>query len=121
MICFAFVIHIIIIKFPFCSEMTAYFCTLCVLFDCLVCCVAVKNCLECRQRNRDRRNKSSIPNNHKTQEIILNAVTSSKVRFKLVGLLVPKNRKVIAKTFLFDLQLNRVLCRIVFCLFFRQP
>lgn len=44
-----------------------------------VCCVAVRNCLECRQRHRDRGKKSSIPNNNKTQEILLNAVTSSKV------------------------------------------
>eukprot|EP00064_Thunnus_orientalis_P000006 superscaffoldBa00000001_g6 len=44
----------------------------------LVCCVAVRNCLECRQRHRDRGNKSSIPNNNKTQEILQNAVTSSK-------------------------------------------
>ncbi len=46
---------------------------------CAVCCVAVRNCLECRQRHRDRGNKSSIPNNNKTQEILLNAVASSKV------------------------------------------
>lgn len=60
--------------------MTAYLYTVCVFLSlCLVCCVAVKNCLECRQRHRDRGNKSSIPNNHKTQEIMLNAVTSSKV------------------------------------------
>ncbi|XP_065816838.1 neurobeachin [Labrus bergylta] len=44
----------------------------------LVCCVAVRSCLECRQRHRDKGNKSSIPNNNKTQEILLNAVTSSK-------------------------------------------
>uniref|UniRef100_A0A665VDL2 Neurobeachin n=1 Tax=Echeneis naucrates TaxID=173247 RepID=A0A665VDL2_ECHNA len=50
----------------------------------LVCCVAVRNCLECRQRYRDRANKSSIPNNHKTQEILLNAVTSSKTAIELV-------------------------------------
>nr|XP_020468755.1 neurobeachin-like isoform X3 [Monopterus albus] len=43
----------------------------------LVCCMAVRNCLECRQRHRDKGNKSSIPNN-KTQEILQNAVTSSK-------------------------------------------
>uniref|UniRef100_A0A3B4UDY1 Neurobeachin n=1 Tax=Seriola dumerili TaxID=41447 RepID=A0A3B4UDY1_SERDU len=47
----------------------------------LVCCVAVRNCLECRQRHR---NKSSIPNNNKTQEILLNAVTSSKTAIELV-------------------------------------
>uniref|UniRef100_A0AAQ5XTB0 Neurobeachin b n=1 Tax=Amphiprion ocellaris TaxID=80972 RepID=A0AAQ5XTB0_AMPOC len=44
----------------------------------LVCCVAVRNCLECRQRHRERGNLSSIPNN-KTQEILQNAMTSSKV------------------------------------------
>uniref|UniRef100_A0A8C4I2A1 Neurobeachin b n=1 Tax=Dicentrarchus labrax TaxID=13489 RepID=A0A8C4I2A1_DICLA len=43
----------------------------------LVCCVAVRNCLECRQRHRNRGNKSSIPNNHKTQEILLNTVPSN--------------------------------------------
>ncbi|XP_034063019.1 neurobeachin isoform X1 [Gymnodraco acuticeps] len=43
----------------------------------LVCCVAVRNCLECRQRHRDRGNKSSIRNN-KTQEILQNAVTCNK-------------------------------------------
>uniref|UniRef100_A0A3Q1GPW8 Neurobeachin n=1 Tax=Acanthochromis polyacanthus TaxID=80966 RepID=A0A3Q1GPW8_9TELE len=44
----------------------------------LVCCVAVRNCLECRQRHRERGNLSSIPNNNKTQEILQNAMTSSK-------------------------------------------
>uniref|UniRef100_A0A4W6DZY4 Neurobeachin n=1 Tax=Lates calcarifer TaxID=8187 RepID=A0A4W6DZY4_LATCA len=50
----------------------------------LVCCVAVRNCLECRQRHRDRGNKSSIHNNNKTQEILLNAMTSSKVGYDTV-------------------------------------
>lgn len=45
----------------------------------VVCCVAVKNCLECRQRCRDGGKKSFILNNHKTQEITLGAVTSSRV------------------------------------------
>nr|XP_046245573.1 neurobeachin isoform X1 [Scatophagus argus] len=45
----------------------------------LVCCVAVRNCLECRQRHRDRGSKSSIPNNHKTQE-----VSSSKTSIETV-------------------------------------
>ncbi len=54
---------------------------------CAVCCVAVRSCLECRQRHRDRGNKSSIPNNHKTQEILLNAVTSSKVGCDVITLL----------------------------------
>uniref|UniRef100_A0A7N8XMH7 Neurobeachin n=1 Tax=Mastacembelus armatus TaxID=205130 RepID=A0A7N8XMH7_9TELE len=43
----------------------------------LVCCVAVRNCLECRQRHRDRGNKFSIPNN-KTQETLQNAMSSTK-------------------------------------------
>ncbi|XP_076002259.1 neurobeachin isoform X1 [Genypterus blacodes] len=46
----------------------------------LVCCVAVRNCLECRQRQRDRGFKSSIPNN-KTQEILQNC---SKTAFENV-------------------------------------
>uniref|UniRef100_A0A3B5A7U8 Neurobeachin n=1 Tax=Stegastes partitus TaxID=144197 RepID=A0A3B5A7U8_9TELE len=50
----------------------------------LVCCVAVRNCLECRQRHRERGNLSSIPNNHKTQEILQNAVTSSKTAIETV-------------------------------------
>uniref|UniRef100_UPI0037E7C6A1 neurobeachin-like isoform X3 n=1 Tax=Semicossyphus pulcher TaxID=241346 RepID=UPI0037E7C6A1 len=50
----------------------------------LVCCVAVRSCLECRQRHRDRGIKSSIPNNNKTQEILLNAVTSSQTAIETV-------------------------------------
>ncbi|XP_038548624.1 LOW QUALITY PROTEIN: neurobeachin [Micropterus salmoides] len=50
----------------------------------LVCCVAVRNCLECRQRPRDRGNKSSIPNNNKTQEILQNTMTSSKTAIEAV-------------------------------------
>uniref|UniRef100_A0A674NGX2 Neurobeachin n=1 Tax=Takifugu rubripes TaxID=31033 RepID=A0A674NGX2_TAKRU len=45
----------------------------------LVCCVAVKNCLECRQRYRNEGKKSFILNNHKTQEIMLGAVNSTAV------------------------------------------
>lgn len=41
-----------------------------------VCCVAVRNCLECRERHGDRGNKASILNNHKTQEILQNTLTS---------------------------------------------
>ncbi|XP_028429095.1 neurobeachin isoform X3 [Perca flavescens] len=44
----------------------------------LVCCVAVRNCLECRQRHRDRGLKYSITNNNKTHENLQNAVTSNK-------------------------------------------
>ncbi|KAJ8404707.1 hypothetical protein AAFF_G00335700 [Aldrovandia affinis] len=43
----------------------------------LVCCVAVRNCLECRQRQRDRTTKSSIPNS-KTQENLQNVPPASK-------------------------------------------
>ncbi|XP_037325209.2 neurobeachin isoform X1 [Pungitius pungitius] len=43
----------------------------------LVCCVAVRNCLECRHRHKERGNESSIPNN-KTQEFPQNTVTSNK-------------------------------------------
>ncbi|CAJ1065088.1 neurobeachin [Xyrichtys novacula] len=50
----------------------------------LVCCVAVRSCLECRQRHRDRGNKSSILNNNKTQEVLLNAVTASKTAIETV-------------------------------------
>ncbi|KAK2846740.1 hypothetical protein Q5P01_009739 [Channa striata] len=50
----------------------------------LVCCVAVRSCLECRQRHRDRGNKSSILNNNKTQEILQNTVTSSKTALDTV-------------------------------------
>lgn len=57
------------------------------LFVCAVCCVAVRSCLECRQRHRDRGYKASILNNHKTQEILLNAVTSSKVGCDVITLL----------------------------------
>ncbi|KAM9853820.1 neurobeachin-like isoform 2-T2 [Aulostomus maculatus] len=48
----------------------------------LVCCVAVRNCLECRQRQRDRGNKSSISN--KTQEMLQNALTSNKTALETV-------------------------------------
>ncbi|KAG9348462.1 hypothetical protein JZ751_002197 [Albula glossodonta] len=42
-----------------------------------MCCVAVRNCLECRQRQRDRTTKSSIPNS-KTQENLQNVSSASK-------------------------------------------
>uniref|UniRef100_A0AAX7V5M9 Neurobeachin n=1 Tax=Astatotilapia calliptera TaxID=8154 RepID=A0AAX7V5M9_ASTCA len=44
----------------------------------LVCCVAVRNCLECRQRHRERGNTSSILNN-KTQEILHNATSKTAI------------------------------------------
>ncbi|KAG7480002.1 neurobeachin-like isoform X2 [Solea senegalensis] len=46
----------------------------------LVCCVAVRNCLECRHRHSTAAAiKSTVPNNNiKTQEILLNAVASTK-------------------------------------------
>nr|XP_060626808.1 neurobeachin isoform X3 [Anolis sagrei ordinatus] len=45
----------------------------------LVCCVAVRNCLECRQRQRDRLNKSSLISG-KTQETLqgISATTTAK-------------------------------------------
>ncbi|XP_035239574.1 neurobeachin [Anguilla anguilla] len=43
----------------------------------LVCCVAVRNCLECRQRQRDRTTKSSLPSS-KTQENLQNVPPVSK-------------------------------------------
>uniref|UniRef100_A0A673MFF8 Neurobeachin-like n=1 Tax=Sinocyclocheilus rhinocerous TaxID=307959 RepID=A0A673MFF8_9TELE len=41
----------------------------------LVCCVAVRNCLECRQRQRDRGSKSSLPIS-KTQENLQTAASN---------------------------------------------
>uniref|UniRef100_A0A673MGN9 Neurobeachin n=1 Tax=Sinocyclocheilus rhinocerous TaxID=307959 RepID=A0A673MGN9_9TELE len=41
----------------------------------LVCCVAVRNCLECRQRQRDRGSKSSLPIS-KTQENLQTAAST---------------------------------------------
>ncbi|KAJ8280132.1 hypothetical protein GJAV_G00050890 [Gymnothorax javanicus] len=43
----------------------------------LLCCVAVRNCLECRQRQRDRTTKSCLPNS-KTQENLQNIPPVSK-------------------------------------------
>uniref|UniRef100_A0A8D3A1L0 Neurobeachin n=1 Tax=Scophthalmus maximus TaxID=52904 RepID=A0A8D3A1L0_SCOMX len=72
----------------------------------LVCCVAVRNCLVCRQRHRDRGNKSTIPNNIKTQEILLNAVTSSKTAIEIV----PSNQSPIKDPdrLLQDVDINRL-------------
>uniref|UniRef100_A0A672GQY2 Neurobeachin n=1 Tax=Salarias fasciatus TaxID=181472 RepID=A0A672GQY2_SALFA len=50
----------------------------------LVCCVAVRNCLECRHRSIERGISSSILNNNKTQEILQNALTSSKTAIETV-------------------------------------
>uniref|UniRef100_A0AAQ5Y7Z0 Neurobeachin n=1 Tax=Amphiprion ocellaris TaxID=80972 RepID=A0AAQ5Y7Z0_AMPOC len=44
----------------------------------LVCCVAVRNCLECRQRQRDRSCKSSLTSS-KSQDSLHSASTASKV------------------------------------------
>uniref|UniRef100_A0A665VYE5 Neurobeachin n=1 Tax=Echeneis naucrates TaxID=173247 RepID=A0A665VYE5_ECHNA len=44
----------------------------------LVCCVAVRNCLECRQRQRDRSCKSSLTSS-KSQDSLHSASTTSKV------------------------------------------
>lgn len=76
------VIHVINIYFAaiWPSEVTAFLFAPCVCVSLSpVCCVAVKDCLECRQRQRDRGNKSTAPNNYKTQDLMLNAVTSTKV------------------------------------------
>lgn len=43
-----------------------------------VCCVAVRNCLECRQRQRDRGCKSSLTSS-KSQDSLYSASTTSKV------------------------------------------
>uniref|UniRef100_A0AAX7V2G1 Neurobeachin n=1 Tax=Astatotilapia calliptera TaxID=8154 RepID=A0AAX7V2G1_ASTCA len=45
----------------------------------LVCCVAVRNCLECRQRQRDRSCKSSLTSS-KSQDSLHSASTASKVQ-----------------------------------------
>uniref|UniRef100_A0AAY4BTR7 Neurobeachin n=1 Tax=Denticeps clupeoides TaxID=299321 RepID=A0AAY4BTR7_9TELE len=44
----------------------------------LVCCVAVRNCLECRQRQRERSTKTALPSS-KTQESLQSGVAASKV------------------------------------------
>uniref|UniRef100_A0A8C6LPS8 Neurobeachin n=1 Tax=Nothobranchius furzeri TaxID=105023 RepID=A0A8C6LPS8_NOTFU len=46
----------------------------------LVCCVAVRNCLECRQRQRDRSCKSSLTSS-KSQDSLHSASTTSKLFF----------------------------------------
>ncbi|XP_063059169.1 neurobeachin a [Engraulis encrasicolus] len=43
----------------------------------LVCCVAVRNCLDCRQRQRDRGSKTSLPIS-KTQDNLQSAASASK-------------------------------------------
>lgn len=55
--------------------LTGFICT----FLCpSVCCVAVRNCLECRQRQRDRSCKSSLTSS-KSQDSLHSASTTSKV------------------------------------------
>ncbi|XP_071379676.1 neurobeachin isoform X7 [Centroberyx affinis] len=73
----------------------------------LVCCVAVRNCLECRQRQRDRGAKSSIPNS-KSQEILHSAVASSKVSTAIEN--VPSNLSPIKDPdrLLQDVDINRL-------------
>lgn len=53
----------------------------------LVCCVAVRNCLECRQRQREKVNKSSLICS-KTQETLqgISATTTNKVQYFLLKL-----------------------------------
>ncbi|XP_030648233.1 neurobeachin a isoform X4 [Chanos chanos] len=71
----------------------------------LVCCVAVRNCLECRQRQRDRGNKSSLPIS-KTQENIQSATASSKTSIQNV----PRNLSPIKDPdrLLQDVDINRL-------------
>ncbi|XP_061638780.1 neurobeachin isoform X3 [Phyllopteryx taeniolatus] len=45
----------------------------------LVCCMAVRSCLECRQRHGDRGNRPCAPNNGKWQDVAPNAVTPGKL------------------------------------------
>ncbi|XP_061683071.1 neurobeachin-like isoform X2 [Syngnathoides biaculeatus] len=45
----------------------------------LVCCMAVRSCLECRQRHGDRGNKPCALNNNKCQDVAPNAVIPSKL------------------------------------------
>ncbi|XP_029458549.1 neurobeachin isoform X2 [Rhinatrema bivittatum] len=45
----------------------------------LVCCVAVRNCLECRQRQRERGNKSSLTSS-KTQEILQSVAATTAIK-----------------------------------------
>uniref|UniRef100_A0A8C7YN35 Neurobeachin a n=1 Tax=Oryzias sinensis TaxID=183150 RepID=A0A8C7YN35_9TELE len=45
----------------------------------LVCCVAVRNCLECRQRQRDRSCKSSLTSSKSQDSLLHGASTASKV------------------------------------------
>uniref|UniRef100_A0A8C5G7W0 Neurobeachin n=1 Tax=Gouania willdenowi TaxID=441366 RepID=A0A8C5G7W0_GOUWI len=51
----------------------------------LVSCVAVRNCLECRQRNVERGTSSFLLNNCKNQEMQQNALTSSKKAIESVS------------------------------------
>lgn len=44
-----------------------------------VCCVAVRNCLECRQRQRDRSCKSSLTSSKSQDSLLHSASTASKV------------------------------------------
>ncbi|MBN3301563.1 NBEA protein, partial [Amia calva] len=49
----------------------------------LVCCVAVRNCLECRQRQRDRTSKSSLPNS-KSQDNLQSGTAAGKTTIENV-------------------------------------
>uniref|UniRef100_A0A8C6NS16 Neurobeachin n=1 Tax=Nothobranchius furzeri TaxID=105023 RepID=A0A8C6NS16_NOTFU len=60
----------------------------------LVCCVAVRNCLECRQRQRDRSCKSSLTSNRLLQDVDIN-------RLRAVVF-----RDVVKRKFLFTNEMN---------------
>uniref|UniRef100_A0A8C9ZXE1 Neurobeachin n=1 Tax=Sander lucioperca TaxID=283035 RepID=A0A8C9ZXE1_SANLU len=64
----------------------------------LVCCVAVRNCLECRQRQRDRSCKSSLTSS-KSQDSLHSASTTSKV---------PHTHTHIHQILLQDVDINRL-------------
>uniref|UniRef100_A0A8C5GR28 Neurobeachin n=1 Tax=Gouania willdenowi TaxID=441366 RepID=A0A8C5GR28_GOUWI len=49
----------------------------------LVCCVAVRNCLECRQRQRDRSSLKSSLTSSKSQDSLHSASTASKVHTRI--------------------------------------
>ncbi|MGH0169024.1 UNVERIFIED_CONTAM: hypothetical protein FKN15_055882 [Acipenser sinensis] len=73
----------------------------------LVCCVAVRNCLECRQRQRDRTTKSSMPNS-KTQENLQSASGTTAAKTTIEN--VPSNLSPIKDPdrLLQDVDINRL-------------
>ncbi|XP_058884561.1 neurobeachin-like isoform X10 [Acipenser ruthenus] len=73
----------------------------------LVCCVAVRNCLECRQRQRDRTTTSSMPNS-KTQENLQSASGTTAAKTTIEN--VPSNLSPIKDPdrLLQDVDINRL-------------